>query len=57
MTDLPPNDQKELIKQAIKEWMDEKYAEIGRWTVRVIITTALSMLLFWYIKTQGFKFP
>lgn len=57
MTDLPPHDQKELIKQAIKEWMDEKYAEIGRWTVRVVLTSALSALLFWYIQTKGFKWP
>lgn len=57
MTDLNSNDQKELIKQAIKEWMDEKYAEIGRWTVRVVLTSALSGLLFWYIQTKGFKWP
>ena len=57
MTELNPNDQKELIKEAIKEWMDEKYAEIGRWTVRTLITVSLSALLFWYIKTQGFKWP
>lgn len=57
MTDLNTQDQKDLIKQAIKEWMDEKYAEVGRWTVKVIITAALSALLFFYIKTQGFKWP
>lgn len=57
MTDLNPSEQKELIKQAIKEWMDEKYAEIGRWTVRVLLTTTLSALLFYYIQTKGFKWP
>jgi hypothetical protein len=57
MSDLPPNDQKELFKQAIKEWMDERYADLGRWAVKVILTTALTGLLWAYIQARGFKLP
>jgi len=54
MTD---KEQKDLIKEAIKEWMNERYAEVGRWTIRIIFTTALFGLLWAYIQTRGFKFP
>lgn len=54
MTD---QDQKEVVKQAIKEWMNERYAEVGRWTVRIVLTTALTGLLYAYIQARGFKFP
>ena len=50
-------DHKEIVKQAIKEWMDERYAEIGRWTIRVILTTAVTGLLWAYIQARGFKIP
>lgn len=54
---MSDNEQKEILKEAIKEWMNERYAEIGRWTVRVILTTALTGLLWAYIQARGFKFP
>lgn len=57
MSDLDPSEQKEIFKQAIREWMDERYAEVGRWTIRVLITTALTALLWVYIKSGGFKWP
>jgi len=32
---MPSDDQhtKDLIKEAIKEWLDERYASFGKWTV------------------------
>jgi hypothetical protein len=57
MTDLNQKEQKELFKQAIKEWMDERYADVGRWAVKVILTTALTGLLWAYIQARGFKIP
>lgn len=50
-------DKKEVIKVAIKEWMDEQYAAVGRWTVRTLIVAAVTMFLFKYIEWRGFKFP
>jgi adenine/guanine phosphoribosyltransferase-like PRPP-binding protein len=57
MTDLNQTEQKELFKQAIKEWMTERYADVGRWTVKVILTTALTGFLWAYIQARGFKLP
>lgn len=50
-------DQKEIVKQAIKEWMDERYADIGRWAVRSIVVAGVTSFLFWYISVRGFKIP
>jgi hypothetical protein len=54
---MTERDQKEVMKQAIKEWMDERYADIGRWTVKTAIVGGLASLLLWYISMRGFKFP
>lgn len=57
MTDLSPKDQKDLMKQALKEWMDERYADVGRWAVRTLLVAAVTSFLIWYIQARGYKFP
>ena len=54
---MSQDDQKELFKEAIKEWMDEKYADIGRWFVRTMLTGGVAYLLYWWIAVRGYKFP
>lgn len=54
MTD---QDQKSLIKEAIKEWMDDRYADVGRWTVRTLAVAGVTFFLFKYIEWRGYKFP
>lgn len=36
---------KAAIKEALKEWMDEKYALIGKWTVRCFCTGAFCLFV------------
>jgi hypothetical protein len=57
VTDLDPKAQKDLFKEAIKEWMDERYADLGRWAIKVILTTAVTGLLWVYIQARGFHLP
>lgn len=54
MSDL---DQKELMKQALKEWMDEQYAKFGKFILGKIAFAALVTFLVWYISVRGYKFP
>lgn len=54
MTD---KDEKDVLKQAIKEWMNERYAEVGRWAVKTILVAGLTLLVFKYIELRGYKFP
>lgn len=54
---MTEKDQKQIMKEAIKEWMDERYADVGRWAVRSLIVAGVTMFLFKYIEWRGFKFP
>lgn len=46
-------EQKEIIKEALKEWLDEKWATVGKWTAKGIAATALSALAYWWLTTYG----
>ena len=48
---------KEATKQAIKEFLQEKYAEIGKWSVRLIIGGALGLLVYLILLSQGWTPP
>lgn len=57
MTDLDHNEQKEVIKQAIKEWLDEQYLAVGKWFVRSLLVAGVGAFIMWYITVRGMKFP
>lgn len=57
LTNLSKFEQKALIKQAIKEWMDERYSEVGKWFLKSLLIAGVTSFLFWYIAVRGFKFP
>lgn len=54
---MTERDQKEVMKEAIKEWMDERYAEVGKWLVKTLLVAGVTSFLFWYVSARGFKFP
>lgn len=43
-----------LIKEAIKEWMDDQFAAFGRWTIYGILSAALGAVALFtlYISTS-----
>lgn len=43
---LSKEETKAAMKQAMKEWMDEKFAEFGKWTL-VGLAVATLVLLAW----------
>jgi hypothetical protein len=45
MPTISPDEQKALIKEALQDWLDAKYAEVGKWTVRGIIAVSLVLLI------------
>lgn len=48
-----PKETKDALKAALKEWMDEKLAEFGLWSVRAIAAAALVALTYWILKMNG----
>ncbi|TAM16079.1 MAG: hypothetical protein EPN65_15230 [Pandoraea sp.] len=49
-----PEEQRALIKEALQEWLDAKYAEVGKWTLRGICAAALAALVL-FMAAHGFK--
>ena len=45
--------QKQIIKEAFKEWLDEKAGEFGKWTFNFIFTAAFGALVYLLV-THGF---
>ncbi|MFA5170434.1 MAG: hypothetical protein WC426_02630 [Sulfuriferula sp.] len=54
MPALSPEEQKALLKQALQEWLDEKYAEFGKWTLRGIAAAFLVVLIM-FLNSHGVK--
>ncbi len=53
MANLSEEDMKNALKKALKEWLDEKYAEVGRWSIHAIVVAALGALTFWILHQNG----
>lgn len=51
------DDKKEVTKQALKEWLDERfdqfYADVGKWVVRLVITTLFFSMIYLFLWTNG----
>jgi hypothetical protein len=44
---------KTLVKEAIKEWLDEQSVKVGRWSARFIGLSVLGALAYFVLTTQG----
>lgn len=47
-------EERQLVKEALQEWLDTKWVEVGKWSVRGML--ALAFVLAVYTMT-GFKIP
>jgi hypothetical protein len=46
---------KAAVKAALKEWLDEKFAEVGKWSVRGILAAALAALAYFILTYHGWR--
>lgn len=46
---------KEAFKEAASEWLDQKYSEIGKWTVRALGAAFLTAVVTLIVYTNGWK--
>lgn len=44
---------KRVIKEALREWLDEKYSEFGKWTLHGLMAALLAGLVVFIFWTQG----
>ena len=50
---MTPEEQKEVLKQALKEWLDEKFAAFGKWSLAGICAALLFVIAYLWLITQG----
>lgn len=44
---------KDATKQAIKEWLDEKFSQFGKWSMGAIAALVLAALLYFILTMSG----
>ena len=44
---------KELVKEAIKEWLDEKAADFGKWTIKWMASACFGFSIY-FLATNGY---
>lgn len=44
---------KDALKEGLTEWLDDKFAELGKWTLRGILAAALAGLVWLTLVSNG----
>lgn len=52
---MDKNELKRLMKEALKEWLDEKFADFGRWSFMSIAAAALVALTYFIFWVNDWK--
>lgn len=55
MTSIKPEDVKSAMKEALKEWLDEKFMIFGLWSARAIFAAGLVALTYFILKMNGWS--
>lgn len=53
---LTQDDVKDALKSAIKEWLREQFAEVGKWTLKGMASLLLAALVYFLLMKSGWKF-
>ena len=47
------DENKEIVKEALKEWLDDKFADLGRWSLGLIFALILAAMLYFVLWANG----
>lgn len=53
MPELDKEELKEALKDAMREWLDEKYSQFGKWTLHGLLAMAVAVLTLVTLVSQG----
>lgn len=58
MIDRRKNDDvKEALKEALREWLDDKFMQFGKWSFFGLGALILSAVIYFILRTQGWTPP
>jgi hypothetical protein len=46
---------KEAVREALKEWLDEKFTTVGKWTVNSFFAVLLAAAVYFVLAYNGWK--
>lgn len=52
---MSPHEHKKAIKEGLQEWLDEKFTEFGKLSMKGILALALAGLVYLWSVTNGWK--
>lgn len=55
MPQLDRDEQKQVLKEAIREWLDEQFAAFGRWTFYGMLGAAFCGCVYLALVSQGWR--
>lgn len=44
---------KQIIKEAIEEWLDKQFATFGKWSLAAIMSALMAYLFYGWLSIQG----
>jgi hypothetical protein len=53
MSEMTPDEQREVMKEAIEEWLDKQFAKFGKWSLSTIALAALAWMFYGWLNVQG----
>jgi hypothetical protein len=53
MTEMTPDQEKEVMKEAIEEWLDKQFAKFGKWSLATLLAGAVVWLFYGFLNIQG----
>lgn len=52
---MDKEEQKAVLKEALREWMDEKFASLGKWTLGTLASLTLAAIVYFILWANGWK--
>jgi len=44
---------KQVVKEVLTEWLNDKYAAFGKWSFHGLLAMALAGLVYWFMISNG----
>lgn len=54
---LTEEDRRRIVKQAIDEWLDKKYAQVGLWTLGAMMAATVAVIGYVILLERGWRPP
>lgn len=55
MPNMSREEMKRITKEALKEWLDDKFMQFGKWSMSALAASALAALTYFILKMNGWN--